>query len=292
MQKIALIGAGRLGSALALALDREGYVVTDLLYRSTPPPAEVLAILDQRPRVGTLSTRIDADIVIIATQDAEIANVAQELGSFLEDAPIVIHTSGSLSSGVLSPLSSRGCPVGSMHPLLSVSDPISGADRFSGSFFCIEGTPAALPTIQDLVAALGGRAFTVPAEKKAMYHAAAVTASGHIVALIDIAKQMLETCGAEGDPALEILGPLIRSAVENVAAQGVESSLTGTYARGDKETFEHHLSAIDTLENDNIRAIFLLLAQRSLEIAARLGSSRPSISELAELLSMAKKNGG
>ena len=180
MQKIALIGTGRLGSALALALDRAGYAISDLIYRNTPPRDEVLNGFKNRPRVDTLSTPIEADIVIIATQDAEIPNAVRQLGASLQGAPTVVHTSGSLSSNVLSELSSLGCQVGSMHPLLSVSEPLAGADRFSGAFFCVEGTSNAVQTMEKMVATLGGRAFSVETEKKALYHAAAVTASGHL----------------------------------------------------------------------------------------------------------------
>jgi len=108
---------------------------------------------------------------------------------------IVLHTSGALSSTVLSPLADAGFSTGSMHPLVSISDPASGVVNLRGAFFCLEGRRTALRVGRRVVSDLGGHAFSIEPRRKALYHAAAVMASGNMTALFDIAIEMLAACG-------------------------------------------------------------------------------------------------
>lgn len=294
MQNIAIVGTGRMGCALALALDEAGYNIATLIYREHPPRDTVIDVLQSRPSLVAAeeATTLDADIVLITTQDGEIGNSAERLAAILASRPAVLHSSGSLSSDVLSDLKHIGCATGSMHPLLSVSDPVAGAQRFRGAYFCIEGDPKALSIAEKLVDDLGGTSFAVDANRKALYHAAAVTSSGHVVALVDIALEMLQACGLDRGRAQEILIPLIRSTVENLGARGPEAALTGTYARGDMQTFERHERALADHANEDVTRIFLALAARSLSVAGRSGKARTAVGELAEAVFIAQKKAG
>ena len=79
-----------------------------------------------------------------------------------------------------------------MHPLVSVSDAFLGAERFAGVYFCIEGEAAAVAAATSLAISLGGKAFSIPTDSKPLYHAAAVTASGHLVAVTDAASRCFQ----------------------------------------------------------------------------------------------------
>jgi predicted short-subunit dehydrogenase-like oxidoreductase (DUF2520 family) len=185
---------------------------------------------------------------------------------------------------LLSSLAQAGLHTGSIHPLVSVSDPIIGAERLRGAYYCVEGDKVAVLRGRELVRDLGGRSFSIPREKKALYHAAAVTTSGHVTALFDIAIEMLSACGLSNAEAEKILLPLLRSAVENLEGSSPTHALTGTYARGDLRTATEHIAALHGQPLYDARRAYKLLGQRSLEIASRRGMDLATLKKLRKAL--------
>ena len=289
MQSISLIGIGRAGGAISLALARAGHKIDYLIHRDSTVAA---GIAEKIPGSQLLSIdalpKISSDVILITTQDPEIGNAAHLLSEHIDGRPVVLHTSGSLSSDTLAELAGRGCSTGSMHPLISISDPLSGADSLADAFFCIEGDDRAVSTAESLVSSLGARHFSIPTEKKPLYHAAAVTACGHVVALIDIAIEMLSKCGMDKPRAQEVLLPLIVSTVRNLDFQTPAASLTGSFARADVEALKRHLSSIETLSYD-VREAYLLLGERSLDLAAANGADASDIQQMREIIRIAKR---
>jgi predicted short-subunit dehydrogenase-like oxidoreductase (DUF2520 family) len=291
VRKISIIGIGRLGGALAIALARKDYDIENLVAR-TPEKAQTSSefvggdLLEFSPK--DLS-EISSDVVFIATQDSEIENAANALAKNLKSAPVVFHTSGSLSSEILQSLSAKGCKVGSFHPLVSISESILGANRFENVYFCIEGDPEAVEIGEKIASDLGGKYFTIESKHKTLYHAAAVTASGHVVALFDAAIEMLAKCGADEDQAREILLPLIKSAVENLNEQKPSQALTGTFARADVETFEKHIKVLRENVSEETLEVYLQLGERSAHLAEIQGADKDKLAGLREKISLAKK---
>ena len=209
-------------------------------------------------------------LILIATADDKIAEIAAKL-AFLQKGPVhgaaVLHTSGALSSDVLSLLSDRGFHVGSLHPLVSVSSSRAAADIFSGAFFCLEGDAPAVRVARGIVRSLKGESFSIPSQNKPLYHAAAVMASGHVVALFDLATTMLVQCGLTEQKARRVLLPLLQSTVRNLMTSDPARSLTGTFARGDLLTVKRHLAALSAFELPAALEIYKLLGRKSLELA-------------------------
>lgn len=292
MLSISIIGVGRLGGALGIALDRAGFKIENLIYRGTEPPSNLTELFQSKPAIGLLSDPfvIASEVVLITTQDSEIGCASKRLAGLIDGSPGVFITSGALSSSYIAHLRESGCRVGSFHPLVSISDPVLGADRFCGAYFCLEGDVEAVEQARTIVDALEGHSFSIGSDKKPLYHAAAVTACGHLIALIDTAIGMLEKCGLKREAAATVLLPLINSTVENLAGQGVEGALTGPFSRGDIETFERHLDSLKgNTERDEIET-YLNLGERSIEIARRLGESNEALNDLQKKVSMAKKD--
>jgi len=285
MKTVSIIGMGRVGGALALALPAAGYSIDKLVYRGTAPDGELY-----KSDATTLdaASSIDSDIVFITTQDSEIVGAAAALVTKISARPFVYHTSGALSSKVLKSLADVGCETGSIHPLVSVSAPELGPERFKGSYFCIEGSPTAVTAAKGIVSGLGGIPFSVDTEFKTLYHAAAVTACGHLVALFDAAVEMMSKCGLSDEDSKKILLPLVKSTVQNLGEQTTAEALTGTFARADVETFVNHLKTLNTNVSDELLEIYLLLGERSLEIAAKHGVSRERIDSMRTKVSIAK----
>ncbi len=270
MISVSIIGVGRVGGALAIALPKDKYTVENLIGR-----AETAA-------------EISTDIVFITTQDSEIVAVAESLVGKLKPGTIVFHTSGSNPSSILDALKDTGCKTGSIHPLVSISSPELGPERFRGAYFCVEGVDEAVTLGKQIVADLGGNSFTIDTKFKTLYHASAVTACGHLVALFDAAVEMMTKVGLTDADAKEILLPLVTSTVQNLGEQTTAAALTGTFARADIETFTRHLGALNQYVSDDLLEIYLLLGERSLELAAKQGVSPERIDTLRAKVSIAK----
>ncbi|MEQ1645940.1 MAG: DUF2520 domain-containing protein [Pyrinomonadaceae bacterium] len=139
-----------------------------------------------------------------------------------------------------------------------------------------------------MVTDVGGRPFSIETKFKTLYHAAAVTACGHLVALFDASVEMMGKCGLSPEQSKEILMPLVLSTVSNLSEQDTAAALTGTFARADIETFTRHLTSLNENVSDELLEIYLLLGERSLELAARQGVSADRIDRLRTKVSIAK----
>jgi predicted short-subunit dehydrogenase-like oxidoreductase (DUF2520 family) len=212
LDSIAIVGAGRLGSALSAALGAAGYVV-----------------------LGPLGRGADArggSAVLLCVPDGEIASAA----AAIEPGPLVSHCSGATGLDVLAPHEAF-----SLHPLMTVP---AGAPAgvLAGAGCAVDGsTPRALAAAEALAAALGMRAVRVAEEDRVAYHAAASIASNFLVTIEGAAERLATTAGVDR----ELLAPLVRAAVENWAARGAEDALTGPIARGDDETVARQRAAIE-----------------------------------------------
>jgi predicted short-subunit dehydrogenase-like oxidoreductase (DUF2520 family) len=206
LDSIAIVGAGRLGTALAAALG-----ASSALGRGANPRG--------------------ASAVLLCVPDAEIAAAA----AAVERGPLVGHCSGATGLEVLAPHEAF-----SLHPLMTVP---AGARPgvLAGAGCAVDGsTPRALATAEALAARLGMLATRLAGEDRAAYHAAASIASNFLVTLEGAAERLAATAGVER----ALLAPLVRAAVENWAARGAEEALTGPIARGDEATVARQREAV------------------------------------------------
>ena len=279
-----------MGTALGLALKRANYRV-EIVVTKNRVSARRAATLIGPQTVGLAEAQLDglsrsqvasfnrASLIIIATPDDSIAPLAKRLATVFrfksiglapreKSAPsVVLHTSGALPSSVLEPLRKLGFAIGSLHPLLSISDPKSGADQFSRAFFLVEGDARAVHLARSMVHNLGGRAFGIPADAKALYHAAALTASPNMIALCDIALEMLSSCGLSRRRARQVLLPLVETTLANLKLQDPKRALTGPFKRGDAATIRKHIAAMRSANLQDALAAYALLGRRSLAMA-------------------------
>jgi predicted short-subunit dehydrogenase-like oxidoreductase (DUF2520 family) len=233
-----------------------------------------------------------SQLILIATPDDVVSAVAGKLAKTqkgMRGGRTVLHTSGALSSEVLRPLGDIGLHLGSMHPLISVSDPGSGATKLPGAFFCLEGDQVAKRVAHSVVRDLDGHGFSIEAADKALYHAAAVMASGHMTALFDIALEMLARCGLSERRARQVLSPLVASAVANLASQEPAQALTGTFARGDVATVARHLAALSAADLADALSAYRLLGKRSLKLATKNGVDPAVLKKITNLLDRVPK---
>ncbi len=292
MSSVTIVGIGNVGGALAIGMNDAGYAVENLVHRD----ARIARRIKSKKLAGVAlhhsksNFEPKTDLVILAVPDPAIATAADSLSRVIQKGTVVLHTSGSLSSSVLSKLKAAGCRTGSFHPLVSISDPFRGASRFAGVYFCVEGDRRAVSVARTIATALKGNSFTISASKKALYHAAAVTSAGHLTALFDVSIEMLMKCGVKRNLARHILFPLLASATANLQKHDTADALTGSFARLDAEAFERHLSSFRGIVARDIQELYLTLGERSLEIVERRDGKRRQINELRDRILMAKRN--
>ena len=296
---MSIIGAGRLGQALAIALQSSGYPIRALVARQRQKAEKAAALLDKTPgkskpplrplAANQLAELPETDLILIATPDDAIALTAQKLSNLWlgDERRTVLHTSGALSSEILAPLAARGFQTGSIHPLVSISEPVSGAAALRGAFFCVEGSRKAKLLAQTIVHDLGGTSFTIKPESKALYHAAAVMAAPHLTALVDIATELLSACGLTKSKARQVFLPLLESTVNNLKTASPQQALTGTFARGDIATVRRHLDALSGKELAAALKVYKLLGRRSLQLAEKNGLDPQRVKQIGKLLGSA-----
>ena len=271
---VTIIGLGRLGTALAIALSKKRYSIETLISRRRSTLERAAARLDVDVRllvVKDIKQLQPSDVTLITTPDDQLPHVVRSLAKIKSGGSIALHTSGALSSQALSPLESRGWYIGSLHPLISVSGSDAGRSAFKGAFWCVEGDRKALSAARQLVRDLNGQSFSVRTEVKPLYHAAAVMSSGNVTALFDVAVDMLSKCGLTRREARKILLPLLESTVENLASRTPAEALTGTFSRGDIGTVARHLAALSESNLELARSVYCLLGLKSLNLAEENG---------------------
>ena len=294
---MSIIGAGRLGTALAIALNKSGHSI-DLIVAKHAASAKRASDLS-----GGLGLALSAkqfrrllpkhrelleqsSLILIATPDDVIGTIADELAALLRfrTAParrlVALHTSGALTSNVLMPLRKLGIPVGALHPLVSISEAQSGAEWLTQAFFSVEGDAQATRLGRRIVRDFGAQAFTIKPSAKPLYHAAALMASPNLTALIDISFEMLSRCGLTANQSQRVLLPLLRSTLENLAAADPARALTGTFKRGDVATVQKHVEAISSKKLFDALEAYVLLGRRSMRLANRKSASRAQIDRI------------
>jgi predicted short-subunit dehydrogenase-like oxidoreductase (DUF2520 family) len=274
VERIGIIGAGRLGSTLARALAAVGWPVVAVASRQRST-AQALAARLPAARAATAQEVADAaEGVVLAVPDTAIAAVARAVRWHAGQA--VVHTSGAESLAPLAPARAAGALVGALHPLQTFASREEPAPLalFAGITCALEGDAALLPRLVALVRALGARPLLLPPEARAQYHAAAVFAANYVVTLLHLATDLWATFGVGEREATAALLPLVRRAVDNVAAHGPAAALTGPIARGDAATVAKHLAALAAVRPDVLEA-YVALAEATLALAAARGDLPP-----------------
>lgn len=269
-----------------MALARKKYTIGAIVSRSKKSAGKLAGEISPAPEalgVSGLNSLSSPGVILITTPDSEITATAEKLArikSIKNNKPVVLHTSGSLSSEILRPLKEIGSAVGSMHPLASVSEARAGSRRFKNAYFCIEGDSKARQAAKQIVGSLGGRSFSLETKYKPLYHAAAVMTSGHTTALFSAAVDILTKCGLSAEKAKAVLLPLLTGTAQNLKKQTPAEALTGTFARADAGAFEAHVKLLAENAGADAMEIYLLLGKISLRLAEEQGADKNQIKTL------------
>ena len=234
-----VVGLGRAGRSLIAALAHSGWEYLGGYGRADDPSDAGAGV----------------EAVFLTVPDDAIASTARAI---TPTSAVLIHFSGAKTLDVLEPHRRRA----SVHPLVSLPDPETGAQRLrAGATFAVAGNPLAA----DLVATLKGKAIEVPEEHRTLYHAAAAIAANHLVTVCAQVERIADHIGVPVDLYWELMD----STMGNVIRVGPDRALTGPAARGDTKTVESHVRALTELGPDEV-TLYRVLA----EATARLGRTR------------------
>jgi len=283
---VAIVGAGRLATFLAIALNNAGFKITEIIARDFKPSlrkARLLAAKVDARGVTLHSARLDATLLWLCVPDREIRRAASDLAHRLlaRDRPhrrisvkakvlFALHSSGALSSRELDPLRAAGIAVASAHPLMTFvagANPPSAKSKSSSSSsfkvpYAIEGDDAATRVALKIVRDLGGEGFPLPAARKVAYHAWATMTSPLLVAFLVILEEAANAAGFDREEARRKSLPIIRQTLENYSRLGPAKSFSGPLIRGDAETVAKHLTVLK--KDPAARAVYLALARVAL----------------------------
>jgi predicted short-subunit dehydrogenase-like oxidoreductase (DUF2520 family) len=284
-KEFSMIGAGRLGTSLAVALVRRGWRISLIVDNDPRAAREARRIVGAgRASAALRPASKPGDVIIIAVPDEAISAAAAILArsGIAWTGRTVFHTSGLLPARALVPLRRKGARTASLHPIQAFPRKDTPPAAFKGITWGIEGDAEAVRAAEVIVRDLGGDMLLISERMKPLYHAACALASNALVALEGTAASLLRQAGIGEETALRILFPLVQGTLQNVKYLGLEKALTGPIRRGDAATVRKHLEALGAAPE--ALEIYKALGRRILELAEKVGLAQKKVRTLRRLL--------
>ena len=261
---IAFIGAGRVAGMLAPAFAGIGYPVPAVASRSLESAERVASLVPGCRAVFAQDAADAAEVVFVTTSDGAIGEVASSVSWRAGQG--VVHCSGALTCAPLAPARAAGASVGSWHPFQT----FGGETALAGVTFGIEAEGDLLAFLERLASEVGGHPLRVPAEARALYHAASVFSCGYLATLLGEARTLWTRAGLPPEQALRAIAHIARSTVANVERTGAAPALTGPTSRGDAGTVRLHLDAVRDAAPE-LLPLYREISLRSVELAREAG---------------------
>jgi len=269
---VAIVGAGSLATFLAVALNDAGFPITEIVTRDSPRSrqrARTLAAKVGAQIVTANSAALDANLLWFCVPDREIRGAAWVLSDHLVarsltqqkvNVRFALHSSGALSSRELDPLRKAGAAVASVHPLMTFV--ARAHPSLTGVPFAMEGDDEATRVARRIVRELGGESFSLPAARKAAYHAWATMTSPLLLAFLVTLEEMARAAGLTREDARHKSLPIIRQTLANYSRLGPAQSFSGPLVRGDAETVAKHLAVLK--QHPGAREVYVALARAAM----------------------------
>jgi len=279
--KVAVIGAGRVGTAVAVLLGRAGHEVVAVSGREGTA-RRVAAHLPSVPVVDPVEAASSGDLVLVSVPDDLLTEMTETVAPSIRPGTWVAHLSGVAGLGVLTPVLAAGGRRLAIHPLQTFPDVDHAIEAIPGSSLAVTAEdPEGWELGERIGRDLGAKPFRLAEEHRAIYHAAAVFASNYLVALSALAAELFEAAGVP-DP-VEAMRPLQEASLANVGRLGPAAALTGPVVRGDAGTIGSNLEALAASAPGAVAA-YVALCRVALDLATGLGrlddEGRASVEEV------------
>lgn len=249
MQRLGVIGAGRVGVALAQAFAPQ-MALAGFYSRSRRSATAAARALGGRVYDSARALAMDADWMLVTIPDDALASFGALLGEGPWQGKLFCHCSGSLPASVFFDLKEQGAIVCSLHPIFAFSEAKTSSEALKGATFALEGDEAGVLFLSRFLEGLGYTTKVLLGQDKRRYHLATVLLSNEVVALAALAVELLRGEGFSEREALAALGPLARGNLERCLQAGPAAALSGPVLRGDAGTVAGHLAAMGPEEGD------------------------------------------
>jgi predicted short-subunit dehydrogenase-like oxidoreductase (DUF2520 family) len=274
---VGVVGAGRVGPALAAALRLAGHRPVAASGVSDASRRRAAALLPGVPLVEPAEVLARADLVLLTVPDdalpALVAGLA-ETGA-VRPGQLLAHTSGRYGAGVLDPALRAGALPMALHPAMTFTGTTVDVQRLAGCSFGVTAPQELRTAAEALVVEMGGEPEWIAEEARPLYHAALAIGSNHLVTLVAQSCELLEAAGV-AHPG-RMLGPLLGAALDNALRSG-DQALTGPVARGDAGTVAAHLAELRAGSPQTV-ASYVAMARATADRALANGMLKPELAE-------------
>jgi predicted short-subunit dehydrogenase-like oxidoreductase (DUF2520 family) len=243
---VAILGLGKVGTAVGFLLRKAGYRIVAVASRSNASLNQGIVYTGGKPYLNFSTAAFAANCIIITTSDDAIAHVCKKISSEkgIRPGDKVIHMSGAGGLDLLESAQDAGAHVACIHPLQSFADVESAVRNIPGSTFGITAADEIKEWSVQVVSDLGGVPFFIVDADKPLYHAAACIASNYLTTLIHMVEEIYQSLGLSREDTIRTIWPLVMGTIANIETKGTAQALTGPVARGDVGTIKKHLEAL------------------------------------------------
>lgn len=286
--KVGIIGAGKLGYSLAIALSKsENYMISGIYTTSDESQQMLCKELDINLKNSLETTINESDLMFITVPDSIIETIAEnvsQLSSDIIENKYFLHCSGSKTSESLRKIENKGGITASLHPIQTFSDRKTAWTGLSNIYFGFEGDQRALNICSGIVACLNSEMICVSKEKKPLYHAAACVLSNYMVTLVYAGSEIFKYAGIEAQTGIKAMKPLMERTLQNILKTTPVDALTGPISRGDWEVVKLHLEGLEK-NSKELAEIYKTLGNKTTKLAIEKKTvSEIQIEKLNEIL--------
>lgn len=235
IQNAVIIGAGNLGTQLAVALSQKGIIVRQVYSRTPEKARELAQKINARPTSTLSEVEKGADLYVIAVKDSAIEEVLK--GLLIDKTSLVVHTAGSIPMGILSPYTTN---YGVFYPLQTFS--VARKADFSDIPLCLEAShPEVMEKLDELAHRISGSVQTINSEERKTLHLAAVFVNNFVNHFYVLGAEIL----AQQELDFNLLKPLIRETAQKVETMHPMDAQTGPARRMDEQVIGSHLKILE-----------------------------------------------
>ncbi|MEU9113336.1 DUF2520 domain-containing protein [Streptomyces sp. NPDC048483] len=274
---VGVVGAGRVGPALAASLQLAGHRPVAVSGVSDASVRRAAELLPDVPLVTPAEVLARADLVLLTVPDDALADLVRGLAETgaVRPGQLLVHTSGRYGTAVLEPATRAGALPLALHPAMTFTGTPVDVQRLAGCSFGVTSPDELRMAAEALVIEMGGEPEWIAESARPLYHAALAMGANYLVTLVAQAMELLQAAGV-GAPD-RMLGPLLGAALDNALRSG-DAALTGPVARGDAGTVAAHVAELRRHAPGAV-AGYLAMARMTADRALAHGLLKPELAE-------------
>ena len=248
IQRVAIIGAGKLATNLAFSLESRGFTILQVYNRSRESGMKLAGKVSSSYIDDLRKLSHKADLYALAVSDSALFEVASRIR--LRDQ-LVIHFSGTAPIDLLKDSSAN---YGVLYPPQTFT--LQQSDGFLNIPLCIEANNSdSEKNLADFAAILSDKIYRVSAGQRRTIHLSAIFAGNFTNFMYSIAEDLL----AGNNLPMTLLEPIIEKTKANTGRNNIFGLQTGPAMREDLDMIKTHLELLSG--KPEFREIYRLISE-------------------------------